>query len=289
MAYRYSMIRFVPDPARGEFVNIGAVAGDDDAGDWELRLLQNPKRAKALDDDGRLGIALAFADKVSDHIEAIDQLPDERNEPLSTSLIERWAAEMENVVQFTPPAPVAAETAEVALDLVFSELVVDPAARRFRFQKKHRALSTTRKAYRDHHIPEESVAAKARLAAGPYEGAFDFAVFNGRVVQLVQCWSFQLPNQAELAEEVKAWAWVVHELRQAGGELHPAGRSPIEIPQGSDLEVASVYVPPAEDQDDRRAFDEAQAAFAETQVRSFTPEAADAVGQSAAERLAITA
>jgi hypothetical protein len=36
------MLRFVPDPARGEFINIGAIAGDDDSGEWELRLLQNP-------------------------------------------------------------------------------------------------------------------------------------------------------------------------------------------------------------------------------------------------------
>ena len=28
MPYTYSLVRFVPDPARGEFVNIGAIAGD---------------------------------------------------------------------------------------------------------------------------------------------------------------------------------------------------------------------------------------------------------------------
>lgn len=38
------------------------------------------------------------------------------------------------------------------------------------------------------------------MTSGAYDGMFDFAVFNGRAVQLVQCWSFQLPNQADLAE-----------------------------------------------------------------------------------------
>jgi len=46
-----------------------------------------------------------------------------------------------------------------------------------------------------------------------YDGAFDFAVHN-RAVQLVQCWSFQPPNQADLAGQVKAWSWLVHEVRR---------------------------------------------------------------------------
>jgi len=48
----YSLIRYVPDPARGEFVNVGAIAGSEDAGDWQVRQLQNPARARAL--GGRL-------------------------------------------------------------------------------------------------------------------------------------------------------------------------------------------------------------------------------------------
>jgi hypothetical protein len=45
VSYQFSLIRFVPDPARGEFVNIGAVVGDDEAQDWELRLISNLKRS----------------------------------------------------------------------------------------------------------------------------------------------------------------------------------------------------------------------------------------------------
>jgi hypothetical protein len=282
------MIRFVPDPARGEYVNIGAIAGDDDAGDWELRLIQNLRRAKAIDDNERLGIALSFADVVQEHISAVDRLPETGLEPMSVALLDQWVDDMQNVVQFSAPAPIVADSADGALDIVFSELVVDPAAPQFRFAKKHRAVGATSRAYRHHGIPDESVARRVTVESGAYDRTFDFAVFNGHVVQLVQCWSFQLPDQSELAEQVKAWAWVVHELRRQGGHLR-LGERTVSIPgrhEREDLEVASVYVPPADDQTERRAFDEATAAFAETGVRSYTPEQADAVGRSAAARLA---
>ena len=39
MPYFFSLLRFVPDTARGEFVNLGAIAGDSEVVDWELRLI----------------------------------------------------------------------------------------------------------------------------------------------------------------------------------------------------------------------------------------------------------
>ena len=280
MPYRYSMLRFAPDPGRGEFVNIGAIAGDDDAGDWELRLIQNLTRAKAIDEEGHLGVALSFAAAVEDHITALEQVADAGPEPMSTQLLRAWSEEMQNVVRLTAPAPLMAKSAEEALDLVFSELVVDRSARRFHFEKKHRAVSTTRRAYREHGIPPNSIAMRGIVSSGPYDRAFDFAVFQDRVVQLVQCWSFQLPNQIELAEEVKAWAWAVHELRERGGYLQLSDHR-LDIPPG-EVEVASVYIPPVEGQRETRAFQEARAVFDEVNVHEFTTDQADAVGRSAA-------
>jgi hypothetical protein len=288
MSYHYSLLRFVPDPARGEFVNLGILAGDDEAADWELRLIQNFRRAKAIDDKGALGLALAFAANLEEHIGAVEQLPETSSIlPISRELVAQFADEMQNVVQLTPPVPVAAETAEGALDFLFAELVVDPASPRFRFQKKHRAVASTRRAYRAHQVPPDAVTERASIAAGPYEGTFDFAVSNGGVVQLVHCWSFQLPNQAELAEQVKAWAWVVRELRERGGVLH-VGERELAVPAGDAAEIATVFIAPTTDQD-APAFDQAQAAFEETGVLQLTPEEADTVGQHAAERLHVAA
>jgi hypothetical protein len=73
----------------------------------------------------------------------------------------------------------------------------------------------------------------------------------------------------------------VNELNQQGGHLQFRDRS-LSVPSGPELEIASVYVPPRADQHERRAFEEAKAAFAETHVRAYTPEEADTVGRSAA-------
>jgi Protein of unknown function (DUF3037) len=137
-------------PARGEFVNIGAIAGSDEAAEWELRLVSNLSRAQALDDRGVLATAFAYAAGLEDHIAALDMLPETGGpEPISSSMLLRRATEMQNIIQFSQPAPVAECSAEAALDLVFDQLVLDLTRKSFQFEKKHRAQGAARKAYRE--------------------------------------------------------------------------------------------------------------------------------------------
>lgn len=286
MSFQYSLIRFVPDPARGEFVNIGAVAGSDEAREWELRLVSNLSRAKALDDRGVLSKAFAYAAGLEDHIAALDVLPETGGaEPISSELLRRRAMEMQNLVQFSAPAPVAADSAEAALELVFDQLVLDAARKSFPFAKKHRAQGATRRAYQAHEVPAAAVRERAPIRSGVFDGVFDFAVHNGHAVQLVQCWSFQLPNQADLAEQVKAWSWLVHEVRQGGGALTGADRE-IDVPAG--LEIYAIAIPPAAGTESP-AYEEAKAAFAENHVTELSPDDADRVGERAAEALGAAA
>lgn len=280
MSFQFSLIRFVPDPARGEFVNIGAIAGDDDSGDWELRSIQNHRRAKAFDQRGNWPAALAFLGELDERIAAIDELvPDV--EALTLEGLRRAAVEMRNIVQITPPAPVVAESAEAALDLVFEHLVLDPARTQFRFAKKHAALGAVNAAFREHNVPPEAIEVRARVHSGEFAGSFDFAVRNGKVVELVQAWSFQLPNQEDLAEQVKAWSWVVQQMRESGGTLAAAGN---DIAIGSDVPIYVVAIPPVPDVE-APAYEEARAAFAATHVTELVPDEAGEVGRRAAELL----
>lgn len=277
MSYQFSIIRFVPDPARGEFVSLGAIVGDETAQDWDVRLISNYRRAKALDSRGALPAALSFIAALDEWVSNDDQLQLEGPEAPSIAKLSRLANESGNIVQFTPPAPLVAESSDDALDLVFEHLVLDPASRKFRFEKKHRAQRSTREAYRAHEVPPEAIKERARIASGAFDETFDFAVHNGQAVQLVQCWSFQLPDQNELAEQVKAWSWVVHELRSQGGKLSTATGS-IEVPDQT--EIAAVCILPMEGQD-APAYDEGMAAFKENNVLQVTPEEADGLGATA--------
>lgn len=286
MPFQFSLIRFVPDPARGEFVNIGALAGSDDAGEWELRLVSNLSRAKALDERGVLSKAFEFAASLEDRIQLLDGEVDPGDgETMSSQVLERLATDMQNIVQVSVPAPIVADSAEGAVDVVFDQLVLDAARKSFPFEKKHRAQGAVRKAYRSHAIPAEAIRERASVRSGVFDGTFDFGVHNGRTVQLVQCWSFQLPNQADLAEQVKAWSWLVHEVRQSGGELAANGGDASVPP---DLEIFAVVIPPRDDFDSP-AYAEAQAAFDENDVVELAPGDADRVGLEAAEALAARA
>jgi hypothetical protein len=279
MTYFFSVIQFVPDPARGEFVNLGAVVGDDDVGDWELRQLSNLTRARAIDDAGLLPTALSFIGEIQERIAEEDEATEA--DRLSLPGLEQMAIEMNNIVQLTPPSRIAADSAADALDLLFRHTILDPAAKEFRFEKKHRAVRVTRQSYREHGVPDDALKQKADVTSAQFRSKFDFAVHNGAVVQLVGCWSFQLPNQVELADQIKSWAWVVHELRERGGVLS-AGGAALEIP--ADIQVAAVAVP-AKEGEESPAFEEARAAFDETDVDLFLPEQADIIGEHAAELL----
>jgi Protein of unknown function (DUF3037) len=286
MGYHYSVLRFVPDTARGEFVNLGVLAGNDEARDWNLRMLSNPIRVKAIDDQGALPGAFAFVDRLLDHIQALDGLPDESPDAMSLALLWRMQQSMQNIVQFTTPAPVVARSSEEALDILCADLLVDPAQRRFRFKKKTWAATLMREAYQMHELPRETVAERVEVVSGPYREQFDFVVHNGQVVQMVQCWSFQLPNQSDLADRVKAWAWTVHELKENGGRLL-VGDIEKEIAAGQSP-IGAVYVPPEGDQP-THVFEEALAAFQETDVTAVSEDDVAVLADQAAAALGVGA
>lgn len=279
MPYKFALIRFVPDPARGEFVNIGAIAGEDGTDDWGVRWIANYTRAKALDSAGLLPAAKAFTAEIDGRISDLDRPVLDSASP--TEWLADLVADMNNVVQVTELAPIVADSAEDALDIVFDRLLVDPARARYRFRKKHQAQAATRSAYAHHEVPSTAIKQRAKVTSGAFDFAFDFAVHNGHAVQLVQCWSFELPNQEELTEQVKAWAWMAHEIRRRGGLLSADGD--VEVPE--DLDIATVYIPPPAP--GGGAFAEALSAFDELGVTAAAFDRADAVGANAAAGLGV--
>jgi hypothetical protein len=128
MRYVYSVVRFVPDPGRGEFVNVGAIAGSEDASEWRLRQIGNPVRARRMDDRGSLEAVWAFLDRVGHDMDAYDRSQEtlfESEVELSEAWLEQLFVEHRNVVQLSPPAPLVADSAEEALERVFDQLILE--------------------------------------------------------------------------------------------------------------------------------------------------------------------
>ena len=140
------------------------------------------------------------------------------------------------------------------------------------------ALAAVRRAYREAGLrPRDHFEEGANVKGQHHKERFDFVVANSRAVQLAQTWSFQVPNQEDLAEQVKAWAWTVADVRKHGGTAETAARR-IEVPH--DVDIEAVYVPPVVG-GPREALDEAFAAFSEINVQPVEADEASAVGLQA--------
>jgi hypothetical protein len=282
MRYVYSVVRFVPDPARGEFVNVGAIAGSEDSSEWLWRQVENPVRARAVDDRKALEAVWAFLDRVGREMDDYERAHESLFEPsveLSEEWLQRLYVEHRNVVQLSPPAPMVASTADEALDRVFDQMVLDPALRRHPFQKKHAALAAVRAAYRKHSVRKGvNLRERVALETTHHRERFDFAVTGDRTLQLTHTWSFQVPDQDLVAEQIKAWGWTVRDVQQGGGQVRLADGSQFYVARDVDVEV--VYVPPAPGQD-APAMRDALNVFEALEVMHAPLEGADHVGERA--------
>lgn len=268
-----SIIRFVPDPGRGEFINVGAIAGSDETEDWEVQTVSNWKRAKWLDERDVMGAVMDFISVLQARVDTEGTLPAEGfRDRFTLENLKSLSMEMRNVVQLTPPVPVLVQSAAEAIELAFEEMILDPQSRRFNFEKKFRAVSAVKEAYKGQGI---SAHRNARIRTGPYDSTCDFVVANGSAVQLVRCWSFQLPDQSELAEQVEAWAWGVRAFRRGAPASVMLGEG-TDLPVRQDADIGAVYIPPMEGQQNQKAFGVALEAFKDTETRLFGVSATDA-------------
>jgi len=286
MRYSYSIVRFVPDPARGEFINVGAIVGSDDALEWGVRQVENLVRARHIDDHRSIGAVTGFLDDVGHQIDKFwNAQEDDGDYPaISETWLHELSNRMRNVVQLSDPCPITAEDLDDALDLVFSELIVDPTQGRLPYERRTTAKRALRRAYMSRNLQRnETFFEKVTVHAAGLRETMDFAVANGRVVQLAQAWSFQVPDQADLTKRIRAWAWTMNKLASYGGELSLEGRKPMPISGETDLEV--VFIPPGGSQSDRSAFDDANRVFADIGATPVNIDEADRVSERAAKLL----
>lgn len=285
MRYVYSILRFVPDPARGEFVNIGAIVGSDECSEWALQLVSNQSRAKRLDEHGVLPKVWSHIGDLDTDIEAYQDALEEGTEP-PVEISEGWLAQLQqdfrNVVQLSQPAPIVSDTLEDALGFVFDKFIVDPVTRRFEFQKKNVATAAVRRAFRDFGLQKGGQYFETLTVRGSHhKERFDFAVANGRALQLTHTFSFQVPDKEGLFENIKAWAFTVEDVRQNGGSAIKDAKHLI-VPR--DVPVAVVYVPPKEG-DDGDVLEEAHYAFDKIDAQHYPLEQANSVGRLASDLL----
>lgn len=282
MRYEYWVVRYVPDAIRGEFVNIGVVAGAGD--DWAYRRTTSLQRASRL--GGSATVTHAFLSRISeaisvrlDHIETLLQRPVER---MSRVFMEDLRVRMNNVVQISPPRPVRASSALDAADLAFDLMVVDdgPVTRH-----RSRTLIAHRLQEAFAHDPElarhVAHARQARVEGQRID--YDVAVADDVTLQMTQAWSFDLQdrNLRRLETNIQAWSYLMGLVRQEGGAL-VRPRNPeqggIRIP--TDVEMNVLFRAP-ESSEGERLFDNARRGWRALGIRVIEEEQTERVLEEA--------
>lgn len=112
----YMLLRWVPNPARGEFINIGCIVFDNAEQDNMALRLSGRKRANRLDQ-----IPEALEEMIESTMARLwDAAPEERVETGR-----QMVHDHRNIVQFSTPLPMVAQSTSQALDFIFPKLVGD--------------------------------------------------------------------------------------------------------------------------------------------------------------------
>ena len=280
MKYTYSAIRFVPDPIKGEFVNIAIVVGSDETGDWRIETIRNPARARKLDDESKsLPMVIAELERVSARIEASAESDGETEFDVSSRWLFEMSQQSRGILQYSSPRTVVADGVDDAVGILWPRLVVDSEVTKRDALTKPKLMARFRSALRGRTVSRDHMKERVRLEASESRAEVDFAFHNGVVKQLTQCWSFQHQDTEKVLTDIKSWAWTISRLRQRGGQVVASDRS-YAVPRDVTLQV--LYAKPT-DSGSEGAMNEALQAFRDEAVDAKVHEAAqiDTVADSA--------
>lgn len=282
--YLYSVVRCVPDPRTGEFVNVGAIVGSPETSDWALRQVSSESRVRKMAGVKELEAVHGFLARVGERIDEANESVDAGAEPLTSTWLHQLHHDHRNVVQVSAPTPVVASDAESALDVIFDRLIIDPVSQRRDYVGKARVVSALRAAYRRAEIDDALVRPRSELfVGGSLHALLDFAIANGSAVQICQAWSFQRASVEQVTTDVKAWGYAVSRLRD-GEEARLVSAESRVSSISSDVPVEVVVALPKTSEQER-AYEESSQVFDELSVAVVALDEVDSVGARAAERL----
>jgi len=114
--YLYSVIRYVPDIVRAEFINIGIIAGADD--DWHFQL-SKPVINRLPRHPSCGAIPLDYISSLID--------PKLFTPSFSAGLIKLSQQCYRDIIQFSPPLPILSASSEAAIDRLWPLFVEGPS------------------------------------------------------------------------------------------------------------------------------------------------------------------
>ena len=213
----YSIIRYVPDPRREEFLNVGLIVVSDDNSFAECRFTQDWRRARRFGAEN-----LSFLREVAGRIEDFAQ--EQRDVLIGSSSIaqlEKFSSEWQNSIQFSPPRTSVHPNPSELVDRLFEQYVEEHGVQRSPRKGKRRILSFVQEVLTETVFERFPARPPAVLRYQTLKGhlsdhRFDFMVKNGRPLLCVDVVS-PADNESELDQQVRATAYDIRDVR----DKHP--------------------------------------------------------------------
>jgi len=258
--YQYSIIRFVPSPIRGEFVNLGLIVGNDQTGEWLIDVVGSLSRARKFDDKDVLPALASDLQRLEFAVESFSD-PDLLGPivDLSLSWLRRLSRDSQNLLQFSEPKSVLAASAQDAMEKLWGLLIFELPKKSRTSVTKRSVLSQYWAALKKNRLSVNNIKQKVLLETSKTHSPIDVVVHNGEAKDITQCWSFQIKDTGSLMNDIRSWGWTMRTLREKGGNILV---NDDRIPVPNDVRIGVVYAP----SDDNKVADEAFEVFRNSDV-----------------------
>lgn len=224
LIYLYSIVRYVPDPVRGECLNVGIVVGCRDDSFFGARFLSRRDAGRVR----RFGAAedVEFIWDVATDIEASTSgaqlgIATEPRGAWNTEAISAASVEWANTIQFSEPRAATGEmNPERLLETLYSRYVAPRTpprtrARDRRWIRRKVGLSLRQGLSALERNPDEIIRKDERLPGAHDEHVVDYALVNSEVRYIVETLSLEGGDRRERKTRSDAIAWAIDDLRAA--------------------------------------------------------------------------
>jgi hypothetical protein len=225
VSYRYWAVRFVPDPARGEFTNVGIIAGADDA-DWAVSL--DPRFVRNHGDfSSDLRELAPWRRAVTRAVDSHANTGLGQGSTMSSAVLEHMRRRQSNVIQFAAPLPVVASTAEEAVRLLYPVLVERQGSGRGAALTRRGLRAQVRHSFerRAGFIVGHDLFVEPGFTVGRQHGDFDLARAARDSLVLTNVWAFNVRTLTRLERDLQSWSYLVGRIRDDGARLDLPGEA----------------------------------------------------------------
>jgi hypothetical protein len=213
----YSIVRYVPDPRREEFLNVGVVVVAADQSFSDCRFTDDWRRARRFGAEN-----LSFLKEATEQIEDFAREPDNLfGGPSAVAQLEAFSNNWQNSIQFSPLRTSVDPNPNALVDRLFEQYVEEHGIRRSVRKGKRPTLSLVHEVLTETLFEQFPVAPPDVLRYQTLKGhlsthRFDFVVKNGKPLLCVDVVS-PIETENELDQQVRATAFDIQDVR----DKHP--------------------------------------------------------------------